>query len=147
MDIEAVKRTVLRIKTQLFKNSNTYSIGMLKSHFRGSGLQFKEHQIYCAGDDVRFIDWKIVAKTGVPYIKTFDEERNVEIVVMIDASSTMLSGFNGVSKLQASIEICCLLYLLAKETGDFVHAIIVSDGIINIRKLAGYEGVVNLISV
>jgi len=146
MDLLSLKKTVSRLKTQLFKNSNSFSVGMLKSHFRGSGLQFKEHRVYCPGDDVRFIDWKIIAKTNGAYVKTFDEERNVEIVVILDASATMLSGINNISKLQAGIEICSLLYLLAKETNDKVHAIIISDSIISLPKLSGEEGVVALIS-
>ncbi|OFZ27151.1 MAG: hypothetical protein A2381_10880 [Bdellovibrionales bacterium RIFOXYB1_FULL_37_110] len=146
MDLLSLKKTVSRLKTQLFKNSNSFSIGMLKSHFKGSGLQFKEHRVYCPGDDVRFIDWKIIAKNNGAYIKTFDEERNVEIVVILDASTTMFSGINNISKLQVGIEICSLLYLLAKETNDQVHAIIISDSIISLPKLSGEEGVVALVS-
>ena len=146
MDLTQVRRSVARMKTTLFKNANSFSIGMLKSHFRGSGLQFKEHQIYNYGDDVRFIDWKIYAKMNTPYIKTFEEERAVEIVVIIDASATMFSGYEGISKVQAAIELSCLLYLLAKETGDYVHALIVSDDIIHVPKKSGEEGVAHLFS-
>ena len=146
MNINEVKRAVGKLRASLFKNANSYSIGMLKTNFKGTGLQFKEHQVYTFGDDVRFIDWKILAKTSNPYIKTFNEERNVEIVVVIDASPTMLTGYKGVSKLQASIEICCLLYLLAKETNDQVHALIVTDKIINVPKKSGDEGITHLIS-
>ena len=146
MDIVEIKKVVGRIKSGLFKNSNSYSIGMLRSHFRGTGLQFKEHQIYSHGDEVRFIDWKILAKTGVPYVKTFDEERNVEIAVIIDASATMFSGYNQVSKLQAAIEVCCLLYLLAAETGDYVHATIVAGDIIYVPKKSGDAGIAALIA-
>ena len=146
MDLKAVERAVARIQTSLFKNSNSYSIGMLKSKFRGQGLQFKEHQIYMPGDDVRFIDWKLLAKTNTPYIKTFNEERNVEIVVVIDASPTMLQGHDDVSKLQASIEIACLLYLIAKETNDYVHTIVLADEVINFPKKNGEEGIVYFIS-
>lgn len=146
MNIAEVRKAVGKLRARIFKKANSHSIGMLKTNFKGTGLQFSEHQIYTHGDDVRFIDWKILAKTGNPYIKTFTEERNLEIVVVIDASATMLTGFEGVSKLQASIEICCLLYLLAKETGDFVHTIIISDKIINIPKKSGEEGITHLIS-
>lgn len=146
MNILEVRKAVGNITGQLFKNSNTFSIGMLKSHFRGTGLKFKEHQVYTHGDDVRFIDWKLLAKTGTPYIKTFEEDRNVEIVAVIDAGPSMLSGYDGVSKLQASIEICCLLYLLAKETGDYIHALILADEVINIPKMAGEKGIVRLVS-
>jgi len=146
MDLATVRKAVSRIRANLFKNSNAYSVGMLKSHFKGTGLQFKEHQVYTYGDDIRFIDWKLLAKTRVPFIKTFEEERNVEIVVVIDASPSMYNGFNYVSKLQAAIEICCLIYLLAKETGDFVHALIIKDEVINVPKKAGEEGIAFLIS-
>lgn len=145
MDISKVRKTVGRLKASLFKKANSYSIGALKTNFKGTGLQFKEHQVYTFGDDVRFIDWKILAKTNQPYVRTFNEERNVEIVVLIDASLTMLSGYNGISKLQSSIEICCLLYLLAQETNDFVHTIVVTDEVINIPKMSGDKGITHLI--
>lgn len=147
MNINEVKKVVGRLKANLFKKANSHSIGILKTNIKGTGLQFKEHQVYSFGDDIRFIDWKILAKTSHPYVKTFDEERNVEIVVVIDASRTMMTGYNGVSKLQAAIEICCLLYLLAKETGDFVHALIITDEIINVPKLSGDKGITHLISI
>lgn len=146
MNITEVRKVVGRLRANLFRKANSHSIGILKTNIKGTGLQFKEHQVYNFGDDIRFIDWKILAKTSHPYVKTFNEERNVEIVVVIDASSTMMTGFNGVSKLQAAIEICCLLYLLAKETSDFVHALIVTDQVINIPKLSGDQGITHLIS-
>ncbi len=147
MNITEVRKVVGRIKSNLFKNANSHSVGMLKTNFKGAGLQFKEHQVYTFGDDIRFIDWKLLAKTSNPYVKTFNEERNLEIVVVIDASATMLTGYNGVSKLQAAIEICCLLYLLAKDTNDFVHALIVSDEIIHVPKKSGEEGISHFISM
>ena len=147
MNINEVRKVVGKLRANLFRKANSHSIGMLKTNIRGTGLQFKEHQVYNFGDDVRFIDWKILAKTSHPYVKTFNEERNVEIVVVIDASSTMMTGFNGVSKLQAAIEICCLLYLLAKETSDFVHALVITDEVINVPKLSGDKGITHLISI
>ena len=63
MDLKKVNTVVSKLQASIFKNSNSFSIGMLKSHFRGTGLQFKEHQVYNYGDDVRFIDWSILAKT------------------------------------------------------------------------------------
>lgn len=145
MDLQEVHKIVGSIKSAIFKNSNSFSIGMLKSHFRGSGLQFREHRVYGHGDDVRFIDWKMLAKTSQPYIKTFEEERNLEIVVVIDASPSMLTGINGKSKLQASIEICCLLMLLAKETNDYVTPIVFADRVIDFPKKAGEEGIAYLV--
>ena len=147
MNIEEIQKIVSKIKTNLFKNSSFYAVGMLKSHFKGSGLRFKEHQVYVHGDDVRFIDWKVLAKTSAPYIKIFEEDRNAEIIVVIDASPTMLTGYNNTSKLQAAFEICCLLYLLSKETGDRVHAIVIADEIFDILPGSGEKGITNFISV
>ncbi len=147
MKLNDVRKTVSQIKASLFKNSNSFSIGMLKSHFKGSGLQFKEHQVYSFGDDIRFIDWNMLAKTNHTFIKTFEEERNIEITVVLDASRSMLSGINGVSKLQASIEITCLLYLLAGETNDFVHVVVIGEDIVDIPKSQGDKGITYLISI
>ncbi|RLA63589.1 MAG: hypothetical protein DRQ88_12240 [Epsilonproteobacteria bacterium] len=147
MELKSIQKVVSRIQTSLFKNSNSFSVGMFKSHFKGLGLQFKEHQVYDYGDDIRLIDWKLLAKTSHPYIKTFEEERNVEIIVAIDASKSMFCGYEGVSKLQASLEICFLLYLLTAKTGDNVEAYIYLDKIIKIPKASGHMGISQFITL
>lgn len=134
------------IQSHIFKNSNAYSAGMLKSHFRGSGLQFREHQVYVPGDDVRFIDWKLSARSPNIYIKTFEEERNVEIVVFLDLSQTLLYGFDKKTKLEALIEITALLYLLAGETHDLVRVVIWGQKTINLPPKKGREGLTIFIS-
>lgn len=146
MNLKEIERVVGLIQSHIFKNSNAYSAGMLKSHFRGSGLQFREHQIYVPGDDVRFIDWKLSARSSNVYIKTFEEERNVEIVIFLDLSPTLLYGYNDVSKLQAIIEIVGLLYILAGETHDLVRVIIWADKTINLPPKKGREGLTLFIS-
>ncbi len=146
MNIVEVRKIVGQLKAQLFKKSNSYSIGMLKSHFRGSGLQFKEHRQYTHGDDVRFIDWKLLAKTGDPYLKTFEEERNVHIAVVLDLGPSMFYGWNGTSKIQAALEIVCLLYLIAAETNDFVHVILLSDKVTDVPVGSGEKGLAQFIA-
>lgn len=147
MNLKEIERIVGSIQSHIFRNSNAYSAGMLKSHFRGSGLQFREHQIYVPGDDVRFIDWKLSARSDHTYIKTFEEDRNVEIVVFLDLSQTLFYGFNQVSKLQALIEIIALLYLLAGETHDLIRVIIWADKAINLPPKKGREGLTLFISM
>lgn len=146
MNLQEVRRLVGGIKSSLFKNSNSFSIGMLKSHFKGSGLQFKEHMVYSHGDDVRFIDWKLSAKTQNTFIKTFEEERNVEIVVVLDLSPSMFMGYKGVSKIQAALEVCCLLFLLSKETNDFVQIVIAGHKVVNLPKSTGEKGIALLVA-
>ncbi len=147
MNLKEIERVVATIQSHIFRNSNAYSTGMLRSHFRGSGLQFREHQVYVPGDDVRFIDWKLSARSSNVYIKTFEEERNVEIVVFVDLSHTLFYGFNGVSKLQAIIEIVALLYLLAGQTHDLIRVVIWSEKTINLPPKKGQEGLTLFISV
>lgn len=147
MNLREIERVVGMIQTHIFRNSNAYSTGMLKSHFRGSGLQFREHQVYVPGDDVRFIDWKLSARSPNIYIKTFEEERNVEIVVFLDLSHTLFYGFEGVSKLQAMIEIVALLYILAGETHDLIRVIIWGRETVNLPPKKGREGLTLFISI
>ena len=146
MNIKEIEKVVASIQSNLFRNSNSFSVGMLKSNFKGAGLQFKEHQLYAPGDDVRFIDWKLSAKSDNTFVKTFEEERNVEIIVMLDITPTMMIGYNKVSKLQSAIEIACLLYLLADKSKDKVKILIVTDKVTILPSSSGHKGIVLLIS-
>lgn len=146
MNLLEIEKIVGQIQSNLFKNSNSFAVGMLKSHFKGAGLQFKEHQVYNPGDDVRFIDWKLSAKTQHTFVKTFEEERNVEIVVVIDITDSMFIGYKNVSKMQLCVEIACLLYLLAKQTKDFVKIVLFTDRIITLPTMQGHAGIALLVS-
>ena len=146
MNLKEIEKVVGSLQNHLFKNSNSFSVGMLKSHFKGAGLQFKEHQVYNPGDDVRFIDWKLSAKTNTTFVKTFEEERNVEINILIDISETMLMGFKGKSKLQAAIELTCLLFLLAEKSKDKVSVMIYTDQLKILPLNSGHAGIVVFIS-
>ena len=147
MNLIEVEKVVSKIQTDLFKNSNSFSIGMMKSHFRGAGIQFKEHQLYNPGDDVRFIDWKLSARTNKTFIKTFEEERNVEVCAVIDFSPTLLYGYNNISKLQAALEIVCLLYLLAEKSHDYIKFIFLYDQVYELPSKRGREGITYLITL
>jgi uncharacterized protein (DUF58 family) len=147
MNLKEIERVVARIQSQLFKNSNSYAVGMLKSHFKGAGIQFKEHQLYNPGDDVRFIDWKLSAKTTNTFVKTFEEERNIEITVVLDITQSMFMGYNDVSKLQASLEVASLLFLLAEQTKDIVKVIIFCEEVVSLPGSTGHAGIAQLIAV
>jgi len=139
MDIKAIEKAAVKIQNQLFKKASANALGAFKSQFKGSGLQFREHQIYTPGDDVRFIDWKISARLSKTYIKTFEEERNVEIVVCVDFSSACHMGYKKVSKLQAALEMACLIGFLAQRTKDHVKVIFLQEPEIQTPFLAGRE--------
>ncbi|MBF0300121.1 MAG: DUF58 domain-containing protein [Oligoflexia bacterium] len=131
------------MRLKLAKNSRTINIGSKRSPFKGQGLKFKDHQIYSYGDDVRFIDWKVTAKTNVPYVKVFEEEKNQGIDVIIDASRSMSYGWNNISKFEVAIQILCLFYLWSDLTKDKIRGIILSGNgeIIDLPKTTGRTGI------
>jgi hypothetical protein len=146
MRLIEIRKKIGRFKNGLLLKSSD-SAGDLKTRFRGSGLQFKEHQVYAAGDDVRFIDWKILAKTNTPFIKTFEEERSTKIHCIVDAGQSMLMGLDGVTKLQLALEFCVFLYYVAEQTKDRVSVSLVSNNVKNIQEGYGEKAVDRLIRV
>ena len=146
MDIKEIERIVTGLQTRLFKNSNSYSSGIFKSQFKGSGLQFKEHQIYTHGDDVRFIDWRQSAKSQKTYIKTFEEERNVEVHAVIDMSPSMVLGYRGKSKFQSIVEIVALVYLITGKIQDLTSLHIWAEKDLRLPKTSGRKGIVQMIT-
>ncbi len=143
-DLGKIKELIGRIKKGLFKEANRELIGNLKSNFKGQGIHFKDHRIYSHGDDLRQIDWKILAKTQNPYIKNFEEERNVEITILLDLNLSMFYGFNGVTKIDAAIDLCCLLYLLCEETRDDLTVYIIGSQVFKVPKRRGEQGIYEL---
>jgi len=147
MDIKEIERVVASVQHAVFRNANSMSAGALRSRFRGAGLQFREHQIYTHGDDVRFIDWKVSARTSHVHLKTFEEDRNVEICVVLDIGPASFYGSRGVTKLQMALEITALLYLLAQETHDQVRVLILhNEQRTELPPKKGREGLILFIS-
>lgn len=127
MNISEIEKVVKSFQGAFFKRANSSSAGLLKSKIRGTGLQFRDHQIYAHGDDVRFIDWKVSARNSNIHIKTFEEDRNTEINVVIDIGPTMYYGSNKKTKLQVCLEITALLYLLAQKNNDQVKVLLIMN--------------------
>ncbi|GAB4012185.1 MAG: hypothetical protein Fur0010_07800 [Bdellovibrio sp.] len=146
MNLAEIRKVASTLHKAMFNRGQSFSIGMWKSNFRGNGLQFKEHQVYSYGDEVRFIDWKLTARTNHPYIKTFEEERNINIQIVIDANASMYEGYFEKSKLQSAIEIACLIIILAGKTRDSVSVLVIHESIEEIRGLSGDIGLMKFIS-
>lgn len=146
MNLAEIRKVASTLHKAMFNRGQSFSVGMWKSNFRGNGLQFKEHQVYSYGDEVRFIDWKLTARTNHPYIKTFEEERNINIQIVIDANVSMYEGYFEKSKLQSAIEIACLIIILAGKTRDSVSVLVIHESIEEIRGLSGDIGLMKFIS-
>lgn len=90
--------------------------GLHRSPYRGFSVEFAEYREYTPGDDVRFIDWKVYARSDRFYLKEFEEETNLSCHILLDVSNSMNYGSNGMTKLQyASYLTACLGYLIFQQ--------------------------------
>lgn len=101
--------------------------GEYKSAFKGRGMEFDEVRQYQPGDDVRTIDWNVTARTGHPYVKRFVEERELTVMLMVDASSSGSFGSFHRTKNEVAAELAALLAYSAIRSNDRVGLIIFTD--------------------
>jgi uncharacterized protein (DUF58 family) len=125
---EIIKKiSSIHIKTNYLVND--ILAGEYESAFRGRGMEFEEVREYTPGDDIRSIDWNVTARTGHPYVKIFQEERELTIMLMIDVSSSGQFGSVKELKNEVSAEIAAILAFSAVKNNDKVGLIIFSDRI------------------
>ncbi len=101
--------------------------GQYRSHFKGQGVQFSEHRAYVPGDDVRHINWKVSARTREPLIKKFEEERQLTVFLVVDASGSAEFGSSARLKSEITAEIGGMIASAAIRTGDRIGALIFAD--------------------
>jgi uncharacterized protein (DUF58 family) len=94
--------------------------GSYKSNFKGAGVQFSEHRIYVAGDDIRHIDWKVSARSREPLIKKYEEERELTVFLIVDVSASKGFGTTKKMKSELAAEIGGMLAYAAAHAGDKV---------------------------
>ena len=120
--------------------------GDYHSTFKGQGVEFDEVRPYEAGDDVRSIDWNVTAKTGIPYIKRYSEERELTILFMVDVSGSQGYGSRGRSKMELAAEVTALLALTAIRNQDKIGLVLFSDRIVKyIPPRKGRDSVMRLV--
>ena len=120
--------------------------GDYHSTFKGQGVEFDEVRPYIAGDDVRSIDWNVTAKTGVPYIKRFSEERELTVLFAVDVSGSQSYGSVGRSKAELAAEVTALLAMTAIRNQDKIGLILFSDHIVKyIPPRKGRDSVMRLV--
>ncbi|MCF6238473.1 MAG: DUF58 domain-containing protein [Candidatus Marinimicrobia bacterium] len=101
--------------------------GEYHSVFKGRGMEFAEVREYTPGDEIRTIDWNVSARTGVPYIKLFEEERELTVMIMVDASASGAFGTKGQMKRNLAAELSAVLAFSAVKNNDKVGLIIFTD--------------------
>lgn len=101
--------------------------GEYHSVFKGRGMEFSEVREYQIGDDIRTIDWNVTARYGHPYVKVYEEERELTVMLLVDASSSGEFGTFERMKGEIAVEICALLAFSAIKNNDKVGLIIFTD--------------------
>lgn len=104
--------------------------GSFKSLYRGQGVDFNGVREYLQGDDVRAIDWNVTARNAKPYVKIFNEERELDVLLLIDRSLSMDTGCGNESRLETAFDCASLMTMACQHNSSSVGAV-VFDGSIN----------------
>ena len=124
-----ILKKVKRIEIATRGLVNEVFSGEYHSVFKGRGMEFAEVREYQLGDDIRNIDWNVTARVGHPYIKVFDEERELTVMLLVDVSSSGNFGTTNQMKGEVAAELCAVLAFSAIKNNDKVGLIIFSDKI------------------
>ncbi len=126
---EEVLRKVRQVEIKTKRLVEQILAGEYKTAFKGQGMTFSDFREYVAGDDVRNISWTQTAKTGKTFIKTFEEERELQVVMAVDVSASTEIGAGGYMKSELLAMIAGVLGMSASSNQDHIGLILFSDRI------------------
>jgi uncharacterized protein (DUF58 family) len=124
-----ILKKIRHIEIRTKRLVNDLFSGEYHSTFKGQGMEFEEVREYQPGDDIRLIDWNVTARTGFPHVKKFREERELSVVLLVDASSSGRFGTRDRFKSEVAAELGALLAFSAIKNNDKVGLIIFTDRI------------------
>lgn len=124
-----ILKKVRKIEIKTRGLSNQIFAGKYHSAFKGRGMSFSEVRDYRIGDDVRDIDWNVTARAREPYIKTYEEERELTMMLLVDVSNSGLFGTTDSLKKNVMTEIAAVLAFSASQNNDKIGCIFFSDKI------------------
>ena len=122
-------RRVKEIQVRTGRQVADVLAGEYISVFKGGGIEFDEVRPYVPGDDIRTIDWNVTARSGQPFVKRFQEERQLTLMLMADVSASQGFGSGSRSKREATAELCALLAFSAIRNDDKVGLVLFHGGI------------------
>jgi len=123
---EFIKK-IRQIELHTRKIVNTTFAGEYKSIFKGTGMEFVDVREYLPGDDVRSIDWKVTARMGRPFVKKFVEERELTVILCVDASGSGYFGTKTQFKLEQAAQVAATLAFSAVKNSDKVGLMFFTD--------------------
>ena len=127
MDTTELLKKIQRLEIKTKGLTRQVFSGEYHSAFKGRGMAFSEVRDYQIGDEVRTIDWNVTARFNSPFVKVFEEERELTVMLIIDISGSEEFGTVEKSKKELSLEIASVLAFSAINNNDKVGAIFVSD--------------------
>lgn len=126
---EEIAKKVRGIELRTRKIVNDVFTGEYHSVFKGRGIEFAEVREYGVGDDIRLIDWNVTARAGRPYVKNFEEERELTVMLAVDASGSGRFGTHGTFKSDLAAEVSAVLAFSAIRNNDRVGLVMFTDEI------------------
>ena len=127
MDTQELLKRLRRIEIKSSRLSEDVFSGAYRSAFKGRGMSFSEVREYQPGDDVRDIDWNVTARYARPYVKVYEEERELTMILLVDISRSEHFGTVGMTKRQRVAEIAGTLAFSTIKNNDNVGVIFYSD--------------------
>ena len=127
MNAEELLKRVRKIEIKARKLSRNIFAGEYHSQFKGRGMAFSEVREYQPGDDVRSIDWNVTARLNKPYIKVFEEERELTVMLLVDVSGSRNFGTLSQMKRDMMAEVAATLAFSTIANNDKVGVIFFSD--------------------
>ena len=129
MDTKEILKKVRKIEIKTRRLSDHVFGGEYHSTFKGRGMEFSEVREYQFGDDIRNIDWNVTARFSHPFIKIFEEERELTVILLVDLSGSLLFGTVEKTKQQIAAELSAVLAFSAMKNNDKVGLILFTDKI------------------
>lgn len=129
MDANELLKKVRRIEIKTKGLSRNIFAGEYHSAFKGRGMTFSEVREYQYGDDIRDIDWNVTARQNHPYVKVYEEERELTMMLLVDVSGSRLFGAVGEQKREMIAEIAATLAFSASQNNDKIGVLFFSSKI------------------
>lgn len=129
MDTKEILKKVRKIEIKTRRLSDHIFSGEYHTSFKGRGMTFSEVRQYQYGDDVRAIDWNVTARYNEPFVKVFEEERELTMMLMVDCSGSEIFGTKNQFKNEVITEIAATLAFSSTQNNDKVGLILFSDQI------------------
>ena len=129
METSELLKKVRKIEIKTRGLSSQIFSGEYHSAFKGRGMAFSEVREYSPGDDVRTIDWNVTARFSTPFVKVFEEERELSVMILVDVSASGIFGTNKQFKKELITELCAVIAFSASQNNDKIGVIFFSDRI------------------